>query len=158
MTADAGGTRYGRQQFWDDSYAETNQFSWYCGWSELDPFWRELVPNLQSRVLLPGVGNDEAMVDMFDAGWERLSAFDYAPQGVARAEELFADRRLDDLRVADAKELPYPDNAFDAALEKGALDAIYLSGGADPQTRQRELQLAVDELERCIKPGGIVLR
>ena len=62
-----------------------------------------------------------------------------------------------DLRVADARALPYTADSFDAALDKGALDAVFLSGGSEFSERKLQLQRAVDELERALQPGGVVL-
>ena len=68
-------------------------------------------------MLVPGVGNDAAMVSMYDDGWQRLTLFDYSSEGVRRAAELFGERPVD-LRVADACALPYASAAFDAVLDK----------------------------------------
>ena len=84
--------RHGQLSFWEEQYESQETFSWYCGWEELEPFWRELVPDKTARVLLPGVGNDEAMVGLYDAGWELLTAFDYAESGVQRALTMFGER------------------------------------------------------------------
>ena len=45
-----------------------DEYSWYCGWQDLEVFWEELVPSRTARVLVPGVGNDATVADMFDAG------------------------------------------------------------------------------------------
>ena len=143
---------FGRRSTWESAYVEQAEFSWYCGWADLEPFWAELCPTKSHRVLLPGVGNDKSMVDMFDAGWSNLAAFDYAEAGVARARELFGARPVD-VRLADARDLPYATASFDAALEKGALDSIQL-GQPD---RLEGLRQAVDELTRVVRPGGVLL-
>jgi len=145
----------------DDDNAETETFSWYCGWeNELEPFFTELVPpNSNSTILIPGIGNDACIRDMFDAGYVHLSAFDYAPEGVECANRMFGPERvelMDDLRVADARSLPYGDVSFDAVLEKGTLDSIYLSGGKDKVLSKKHLGMAVSELARVVKEGGIV--
>ena len=126
----------------------------YCGWAELAPFWAELVPDRAARVLVPGVGSDPAAPAMFDAGWRHLTCFDYSAGGVSRARSLFAAEPRPGvvLLCADARALPLPDAAFDAALDKGTLDAIFLSdreGGA--------LSAACAELSRVVAPGGLVL-
>ena len=63
------------------------------------------------------------MVGMYDDGWQRLTLFDYSPEGVRRAAELFGERPVD-LRVADACALPYASAAFDAVLDKVRLKAF----------------------------------
>ena len=80
-------------------------------------------------MLVPGVGNDAAMVSMFDDGWKRLTLFDYSSEGVRRAAELFGERPVD-LRVADACALPYASAAFDAVLDKVRLKAFVSSSAS----------------------------
>jgi len=169
--------QFGRMAYWDESYRQslvqdknnvdndgrrddTETFSWYCGWdSELEPFFNEVVPLQNSTVLVPGIGNDACIRDMFDSGYQRLSAFDYAPEGVECAKRMFGPERLklmDDLRVADARSLPYDDACFDAVLDKGTLDSIFLSGGKDKVLSRKHLTMAVSELARVVKVGGTV--
>ena len=109
--------QFGRQEYWNEQYKQEKSFSWYTGWADLRPFWEELCPDKAAHVLVPGVGNDAAMVSMYDDGWQRLTLFDYSPEGVRRAAELFGERPVD-LRVADACALPYASAAFDAVLDK----------------------------------------
>mmetsp|Transcript_7276 Transcript_7276/g.15646 ORF Transcript_7276/g.15646 Transcript_7276/m.15646 type:complete len:273 (+) Transcript_7276:83-901(+) len=169
--------KYGKITFWDDSYKkslsdfdvakselggkETKLFSWYCGWhDELEPFFTELVPPEENpKVLIPGIGNDACIRDMFDYGYHRLTAFDYAPEGVECASRMFGPERLqkmDDLRVADARSLPYGNGSFDSVLEKGTLDSIYLSGEKDKQLARENLGMAVAELARVVRRDGII--
>ncbi|KAL7527238.1 hypothetical protein ACHAWF_002094 [Thalassiosira exigua] len=170
--------RFGRLAYWDESYRrsldgdraddaasagkgdDATTFSWYCGWrDELGPFFSEVVPLASNpKILVPGIGNDACVRDMFDDGYVRLSAFDYAPEGVECARRMFGPDRseaIDDLRVADARCLPYDDATFDAVLDKGTLDSVYLSGGKDKALARTHLDMAVSELARTVKVGGI---
>jgi ubiquinone/menaquinone biosynthesis C-methylase UbiE len=111
------------------------------------------------------------MVHMYDDGYSHLTAFDYAEEGIENAKTFFGDRYLVDgrqqndnkfihgvdLLVADARKLPFELNTFDAVLEKGTFDAIYLSGGKDKDLAREHLNMAVSELSRVICPGGIVM-
>mmetsp|Transcript_56305 Transcript_56305/g.63866 ORF Transcript_56305/g.63866 Transcript_56305/m.63866 type:complete len:368 (+) Transcript_56305:118-1221(+) len=71
-------------------------YSWYCGWiDELGPFFTELFPDRNSFILIPGIGNDVCIRDMYDVGgYHRLMAFDYAPQGVECAKKMFGNGRI----------------------------------------------------------------
>ena len=164
-------------------YKTEESFSWYSGWSEISPFFQELVPPsrpestskgiskelnkmVSNKILIPGIGNDASMVEMYDSGYTQMYAFDYAPEGIECARTLFGPTRIRcdkepkmsgvDLRVADARELPYDEDYFDAVLEKGTLDAIFLSGGKDKELAAKYLAMTVSEFSRVVKKGGIV--
>ena len=96
------GCKYGSKAYWDGMYSGTgtaaadglpsDSYSWYCGWREVEPFFRELVPDESVRLLVPGVGNDAAIVDMYDAGYATMTAFDYSA-AVARAGRRLLQQR-----------------------------------------------------------------
>jgi SAM-dependent methyltransferase len=204
-------SNFGRQEYWNEFYESKDQFSWYSPWNDIEPFFAELVPlpslslvpSIDSpstpptppappRVLLPGIGNDSSMVDMYDYGYTHLTAFDYAEEGVECAKKFFGHRLLQnersrdnkkqqqqenqgeeellsssssslsslhgvDLSIADARDLHYESNSFDAVLEKGTLDAIFLSGGKDKDKAREHLNMAVKELSRVVCKDGIVV-
>lgn len=89
-----------------------------------------LVPNQSTRVVIAGIGNDPAPVGMYDAGWMTMIGYDYSSNGVDRARELFGVNRAKgvDLITADARNLPLESASVGATLDKGTLDAIYITG------------------------------
>lgn len=154
-------TKYGRKSYWESMYRDeidqeysADRFSWYCGWEELRPFFAEFVPDQSQGVLVVGCGNDLAPVSMFDEGWCQVTAFDYSAAGIDRMRLLFGDRRMSTgtvtLLQADARALPLPDASFDAALDKGSLDAIFISG-------EECFRAAVAELTRVTRDHGCVV-
>jgi hypothetical protein len=162
-------SQFGRQTYWNECYEKEDEFSWYAEWNGIQPFFTELVPLSNAadqdqdqdhhppRILLPGIGNDRSMVDMYDYGYTRMSAFDYAEEGVECAKKFFADRDCD-LRVLDCRNLSsYEQDSFDAILEKGTLDAVYLSGAHDKALAVEYLDMAVSEMARVLCKGGIVM-
>lgn len=162
---DPEGSQFGRQDYWNQIYEKQSNFSWYACWDDLEPFVREFV-NPEDAVLLPGVGNDAMLVDMFDDGYRHLTAMDYAPEGISRCREMLGKSRIRekdkgeegvDLLVADARDLRgvFEDQSFDAVIEKGTLDAIFLSGGQNKTLADQNLNLAISELGRCVKAGGL---
>ena len=172
---------FGRRDYWNDLYKDslssdatdskndekdgdggnhsgTTAFSWYSGWDDLQPFLEEhFLLGKATRILLPGVGNDPLLRDLYDAGYHNLVAFDYAPEGVARAKELLGPDRMADVRVfcGDARDLSEEETAsYDCIIEKGTLDAIHLAGGKDKQKGAEYVEMAIQEFARLTKPGG----
>lgn len=153
---------FGKKEYWDDlyggnvdessaGYRPADSYSWYCGHDELAPFWRALVPDRASRVVVAGVGNDATPAALYDDGWTNMVAYDYSRRGVDRARTLFGRGRDGiDLRVADARDLPLDDASVDATLDKGTLDAIYIAG-------QGAFRDAVREMGRVTAAGGVVV-
>ncbi|KAH8050330.1 methyltransferase [Aureococcus anophagefferens] len=88
-----------------DGELDGDEYSWFCGWRELEPFFAEL------------------------AGPPDLSLFDYSGEAVARASELFG-RRCVEIVEADFRSLPFDDGAFDVVLDKGTLDVLYITSEA----------------------------
>lgn len=159
-------SKFGRRDYWNDLYKSQDAFSWYTTWNDLEPFWRDLCPSQAAHILIPGVGNDPMIRDMYDAGYYNLTAFDYAPAGVECAKQLLQETRIRQshdeegvtLLVADARNMmAFEDHTFDLVLDKGTLDAIYLSGGHDKVLAEQQLAMAVDELHRVLRQVGIVM-
>ena len=157
---DDGNCVFGLKSYWDERYQQQQQqddkqsssdYSWYCGWTELQPFWSWLVPKQTARVLIAGMGNDPCPVELYRAGWNHsLTAFDYSQAAVQRAQQLFGKHQNVKLVTADARDLPFADAAFDATLDKGTLDAIYITG-------KQAFYDAVHELGRVTAQHGVVV-
>jgi len=99
------------------------------------------------------------LCDLYQSGYHNLVAFDYSEHAVERQQDLLASLPTTarvELHQMDARSLPQQPqqqehcwtDRFDAVLEKGALDAIYLSGDGSVET-------SIQELTRVLKPGGI---
>jgi SAM-dependent methyltransferase len=130
-----------------------------------------LLPDREkSHVLIAGIGNDMTPIGMYDAGWRTMTAYDYSAAGVERATHLFAefdhmDNRNEDgtmihntsrnvnIQLADARDLSefLADGSIDATLDKGTLDAIYIT------SKDEAFLAAIKELERVTAPGGVVV-
>ena len=154
-------SQFGTKAYWDDMYRGVGDFAkeeyeWYFGWPEVKPYFQEHV-HTTSKVLIPGMGNDPLLLDLVGAGYGDITAFDYSKGAVARQAELLAyDANAEDvvtLLCRDARALDEAwTGAFDAILEKGCLDALYLSDDTDGNVRK-----AAEELRRVLKPGGIFM-
>ena len=167
---DAGArSQFGTKSYWDAMYDgmgdfAADEYSWYYGFEVLKPMLEDYVPGADSKegraelnVLVPACGNDPLLLDLLGAGYRRMTAYDYSEGGVDRQRELLeylpmgSDLDCVELRVEDARNLPEEwEGSFDLVIEKGALDAIYLSGDGN-------FEQSAEELARVVKAGGICI-
>mmetsp|Transcript_22563 Transcript_22563/g.64916 ORF Transcript_22563/g.64916 Transcript_22563/m.64916 type:complete len:256 (+) Transcript_22563:102-869(+) len=159
-------SQFGTKDYWDDMYQgygdfDKDEYEWYFGWSEIKPFFQQHVPipdaSDRTKLLIPGMGNDPLLLDLVGAGYRDITAFDYSEGAVERQTELLSyDSNAEDavaLLCRDARALDEDwTNAFDAILEKGCLDALYLSDESDGNVVK-----SAEELHRVLKPGGIFM-
>lgn len=172
-------SQFGTKSYWDDMYSglgdfSSEEYSWYFGWDEIKKYFMEYAPQplkklnknrrnnndkidivSEPKILIPGVGNDGIVLDLYNYGYTDITAFDYSDSAIERQTDLlsYSSQALEDvtLLVRDARELDEEwEKKFDMIFEKGALDAIYLSGDG-------YVDLAVRELSRVIKKGGMFI-
>ena len=149
---------FGTKAYWDDVYAgrgdfPADEYSWYYGYEILAKHMKEHVKR-RDHLLVPGIGNDPILLDLLKAGYKMITAQDYSEHAIERQNDLLEychgyDASRVALHQSDVRQLPASwENRFDAILEKGLLDAVYLSGDGN-------VERAVDSLSRTLKPGGI---
>ena len=100
---------------------------------------------------------DSLLLDMYDGGYQSLSAFDYASESIEYFERIKGNERSGiELNVADARNLTlYEENSFDTIVDKGTLDAIYLAGN-NKEEKLKSLNQSVMEFKRVLRPTGIL--
>jgi SAM-dependent methyltransferase len=136
------------------------------------------------RIFLPGIGNDsDLLCHLYNAGWTDITAMDYSENAIEKQYDnlsfmLPPEALMDDttttqnrlglghkgggvkLHTMDLRQLDDDDSSlwtdsFDIALEKGALDAIFLS--CESEDDIDNLQRSADELYRVVRQGGILI-
>jgi SAM-dependent methyltransferase len=159
-------SQFGTKEYWDDMYLgfgdfDKDEYEWYFGWSEIKSFFQDHVPipgdGETTKLLIPGMGNDPILLDLVGAGYRDITAFDYSEGAVERQSELLSydssAKETVTLLCRDARALDEEwTNEFDAILEKGCLDALYLSDETDGNVER-----AAEELHRVLKPGGVFM-
>ena len=138
---------FGRQEYWQEFYKSSSSegFSWYAEWRELEPFIGEWAEK-DFDILIPGIGSDTLVRDMYDSGYHSICAFDYAKESIEFCRNMLKERPVD-LIVADATNLDFKSSSFDMILDKGTFDAIFISGKTELEKREKLFE-AVAELQR----------
>jgi len=167
---------FGTKEYWDELYQgrgdfPSDEYQWYFGFEQYGKLVMENLPSKNEEILLPGIGNDPILLDLLQKGYTKLTATDYSEFAIERQIDLLSYQRYpystaeDEIEEEDSDDGPIPTlllqmdarkmksmwtNKFDAIIEKGALDAIHLSGDGN-------FERAVEEFERTLKPGGILI-
>jgi ubiquinone/menaquinone biosynthesis C-methylase UbiE len=102
------------------------------------------------RVLDIGSGNGETVLTIAEKvkPTGKAVGIDFSPEGIALSTEKAKKRKLDNVaefHQANAMELPFPDNSFDAVISECVVCLI------------QDKQKALDEKVRVLKPGGRVV-
>jgi ubiquinone/menaquinone biosynthesis C-methylase UbiE len=104
-------------------------------------------PTAETDVLEVGFGTGNNIWFAAAEGF-RVAGVDGSPTAVEIASRRLADAGLEaDLRVADFRELPFADEAFDLAIDRAALSCVDEAACA----------AALRELHRVLRPGGRLL-
>ncbi|KAL3932449.1 MAG: hypothetical protein SGBAC_010846 [Bacillariaceae sp.] len=157
-TDDDARSQFGTKTYWDELYQgrgdfPADEYSWYFGWEGYGKLVKEHVKK-NSEILVPGIGNDGILLDLLKNGYNSITATDYSEHAIERQIDLVSYEYSEDaveMMPMDARQMDEGwTGRFDAVLEKGALDAIYLSGDGN-------LEKSVKEIERVLKPGGVLL-
>lgn len=158
---------FGTRQYWDDVYQgrgdlPADTYSWYSNWNELQRHVQPFLSKEPQHILLPGIGNDGLLVDLLRATKGRrhvLVAQDYSIHALQRQIELLQEAAAGDRSNQENVQLvcsnvmdplPFGPSHFDIILEKGLLDAVYLS---DHTTHN--VQAAISNLQAVLRVGGI---
>lgn len=111
---------------------------------------KELTPQKGMTVLDIGSGNGETVLTIAEkvGPTGKAVGVDFSPEGIALAKEKAKERKLEkivEFHQANALELPFPDNSFDAVVSECVVCLI------------QDKQKALNEKVRVLKPNGRVI-
>jgi len=111
---------------------------------------KELRPEKGMNILDIGSGSGETVLTIAEkvGPTGKAVGIDFSPEGIAWARERVRERNLENVaefHLANALELPFPDNTFDAVISECVVCLI------------QDKQKALNEKVRVLKPGGRVI-
>jgi SAM-dependent methyltransferase len=149
--ADLIGRQKAEALFHDRKYATHEAFPRHYQAGPTEPVFRRMLDMLgddlsNARVLDYGCGDGWITTQLAQRG-ATVSAFDISDTAVAQTRETLRNAGLDhrcDVRVMAGEQLAYPDDTFDIAVGFAILHHL-------------EMERALGELHRVLKPGGQAL-
>ncbi len=133
---------------WDEIYSSTEKYTFY----DINAA-HEFIPNVIDfftqngvrSVLDIGCGVGRNSLPLAENGLS-VSAIDSSERAVKRLKEASVSLKLDiSASVADFRQLPYENGSFDAVLSIQVINHGF----------QKDVQMAISEVARVLKPGGV---
>ncbi|XP_049588046.1 eEF1A lysine and N-terminal methyltransferase [Syngnathus scovelli] len=137
-------------EYWERFFKKRGEksFEWYGDYNKLCGVLHKYI-KMQDKVLVVGCGNSELSEQLHDVGYKYLTNIDISETVVSHMNQRNAERRPDlKFQQVDATQMPYQDACYQAALDKGTLDAMASEEGG---------QLArnmLTEVGRVLSVGG----
>ncbi|XP_029939371.1 eEF1A lysine and N-terminal methyltransferase [Salarias fasciatus] len=113
-------------EYWEKFFKKRGEkaFEWYGDYNKLCGVLHKYI-KVQDKVLVVGCGNSELSEQLYDVGYKHLTNIDISETVVTHMNQRNAARRPGlTFHQVDATQTPYEDATFQAALDKGTLDAM----------------------------------
>ncbi|CAD8070966.1 unnamed protein product [Paramecium sonneborni] len=138
---------YGKLEYWERRYSENDKpFEWYQNYDNLKDIVTQYI-NHNSRILNIGCGNSNIPEDMYKEGYQWIVNLDFSKVVIDFMKEKYKQYPGHfQFILADARDLPFPNDSFDCVFDKGLLDAV-LSGDYSAQNSKK----VINHIYRSLK-------
>ncbi|KAK7318954.1 hypothetical protein RJT34_03663 [Clitoria ternatea] len=141
---------------WDKFFTirgSDSSFEWYAEWPQLRDPLLSLLQTLHPpplHLLVPACGNSRLSEHLYDAGYTSITNIDFSKVVISdMLRRNVRDRPLMRWRVMDITAMQFEDDAFNAVIDKGGLDALM-----EPELGPKLGNQYLSEIKRVLKPGG----
>ncbi|XP_069006047.1 eEF1A lysine and N-terminal methyltransferase isoform X1 [Embiotoca jacksoni] len=117
-------------EYWERFFKKRGEkaFEWYGDYNKLCGVLHKYI-KVQDKVLVVGCGNSELSEQLYDVGYKHLTNIDISETVVTHMNQRNSERRPGlTFHQVDATQTPYEDASYQAALDKGTLDAMASEG------------------------------
>lgn len=144
---------YGDADYWEKRYEEQqgNTFDWLEDYENLKCVIKELI-NPDSKVLILGCGNAELSEQMYEDGYVHIDNIDISSVVIQQMKERNASKNDMTWNVMDVRDLRFPANTFDIAIDKSTIDALLCGDSAYINVARM-----TKEVQRVLKVGGVYM-
>uniref|UniRef100_A0A3P8UXK9 eEF1A lysine and N-terminal methyltransferase n=1 Tax=Cynoglossus semilaevis TaxID=244447 RepID=A0A3P8UXK9_CYNSE len=137
-------------EYWEKFFKKRGEkaFEWYGDYNKLCGVLHKYI-KMQDQVLVVGCGNSELSEQLYDVGFKHLTNIDISETVVTQMIQRNAERRPDlNFQQVDATQTPYDAASYQAALDKGTLDAMASEEEGNLAKRM------LTEVGRVLRVGG----
>ena len=141
---------YGKRDYWDDRYTKDPEpFDWYQRYSGIKDLISQYV-NKGDSILQAGCGNSRLSEDMCDDGYQNITNIDISNVVIGQMVDKNREKNSMTWQQMNVTALEFPDESFDAIIDKGTLDSILCGEGSTANTAKY-----CTEASRVLKPKGV---
>jgi len=142
--------QYGKSTYWDERYTKDPEpFDWYQRYSGVKDLLAQYIKK-SDNILMAGAGNSRLSEDMLDDGYQTIANVDVSQVCIDQMTEKYKDREGMVWQQMNMTSLEFPDEAFDAVVDKGTLDSILCGEGSTANVAKM-----CQEISRVLKPNGV---
>lgn len=152
---------YRDPNYWDTRFSNEEHYEWLKDYSQ----FRHLVqPHLNPSfsVLELGCGNSQLSEELYKDGIAKITCIDLSAVAVENKKKQLLSKGFKDIKVleADMLDLPFSDESFDAVIEKGTMEVLFVDSGDPwnprPATVTKVMQM-LKGVHRVLKPDGVFI-
>lgn len=143
--------QYGKAEYWEERYTRDQEpFDWYQRYAGIKDIITQYVTPAH-QILHLGAGNSRLSEEMYDDGYIHSTNVDISQVVTKAMQEKYRDKQptMNYLHM-DARNMDFDANHFDAAVDKGTLDAILCGEGSTANANKM-----LSEVHRVLKHNGV---
>jgi len=141
---------YGKREYWDERYTKDPEpFDWYQRYSGLKEHLGHYI-NKGDNILQAGCGNSRLSEDMCEDGYQNITNIDISKVVIDAMVDKNRDKNAMTWQQMNVTALEFPDESFDAIVDKGTLDSILCGEGSTANIAKY-----CTEASRVLKPKGV---
>jgi len=155
-------TNFGDKRFWDSEYCKfevatyKKTFDWYQNYNKCIPLKERIRQDIPKthKILNIGCGNSLMSEHMLEDGYTDLTNIDFSAAAIRiMNKRTKLEPKWDKVIYLemDAAKLDFPDESFDAVIDKGTIDSQL----CEKLTAKETIDAVVAETYRVLKPGGV---
>lgn len=141
---------YGKSSYWDERYTKDPEpFDWYQRFSGIKDLIAQYIRK-EDSILMSGAGNSRLSEDMYEDGYTSIANIDISRVCIDQMIDKYRDKNTMTWQQMNVCTLEYPDESYDAIVDKGTMDSILCGEGSTANVAKMCM-----EFSRVLKPKGV---